>query len=160
MAAFNIPYKLSLEGNVAQNWKIFIQQFEIYLIAAKKEAKADKIKISLLLNFVSEEAVGAYNTFTIAEENRDKYALILQAFENYCKPKKNQIIERYKFNKLKQQDGETIEHVLTSLKKAVKNCEYEGQEKSILRDRVVYGIKDATLREKLLETDKLIRGVG
>ena len=43
------PETLSFTGNVDQNWKSFIQQFELYLTAINADKKGDTQKIVLLL---------------------------------------------------------------------------------------------------------------
>ena len=47
---------MSLERNVAQNWKDFKCQFDILLQAREAANKADAVKIAVLLNCVGEEA--------------------------------------------------------------------------------------------------------
>lgn len=48
---------LSLEGNVSENWKKFIQNFEIFLEAADLSNKPDARKVAVLLNAVGEEGL-------------------------------------------------------------------------------------------------------
>ncbi len=62
--AYNKPSQVQLNGNVAENWRRFVQQFEIYLAAAEKTDADDKIKVAMLLNFAGEDALEIYNTFT------------------------------------------------------------------------------------------------
>ena len=44
------PEELNLTLNVAENWRHFKQEFELYLVAAGLDTKADKQKIALLLH--------------------------------------------------------------------------------------------------------------
>ena len=39
-----LPGPLSLEGNIAENWRRFYQEFEIYMISAEKTEKKDEVK--------------------------------------------------------------------------------------------------------------------
>ena len=51
--------------------------------------------------------------------------------------------ERYVFNKRFQQEAETVECFLASIRRLVKTCEYcENCVSSIIRDRIVLGIRD------------------
>ena len=45
-----MPGPLLLDANAAENWRKFFMQFEIYLVAKGKDAKADKLKVNLLLH--------------------------------------------------------------------------------------------------------------
>ncbi|KAJ8019064.1 hypothetical protein HOLleu_42587 [Holothuria leucospilota] len=88
------PPKLQMEGNLSENWKRFKQQFLLYLTSAGYEGKEAKIKTSLLLHVIGEEALDIYNTFTFtndAEGNPTNMNLeiVMDKFQNYCTPKKN-----------------------------------------------------------------------
>lgn len=82
-----LPASLNLEGNVAQNWKKFKQQFEIYLVATGKNEKSDEIKIALLLNIIGEEGVEIYNNFTLSDAEKKEYKNTIAEFEKYLTPK-------------------------------------------------------------------------
>lgn len=53
-----------------------------------------------------------------------------------------------------QKEGQSFDHFLAELKKAVKTCEYK-EEDEMIRDRVVLGIKDKTTQERLLREERL-----
>lgn len=62
--------KLQMEGNMAENWRIFKQNFEIFCIAAELDKKSDPVKVAVLLNAVGPEAVEVFNSFNIEEEKK------------------------------------------------------------------------------------------
>ncbi|KAJ8039591.1 hypothetical protein HOLleu_17362 [Holothuria leucospilota] len=62
------PSKLQMEENLSQNWKRFKQKFLLYLTAAGYEGKEAKMKTSLLLHVIGEEALDIYNTFTFTND--------------------------------------------------------------------------------------------
>ena len=51
------PEALNLTGNVAENWRHFKQEFELYLVAAGLDTKSDKQKIALLLHVAKKPAI-------------------------------------------------------------------------------------------------------
>ncbi|KAJ8039971.1 hypothetical protein HOLleu_14139 [Holothuria leucospilota] len=63
MGRLSPPPKLQMEGHLSENWKRFKQQFLLYLTAAGYEGKEAKIKTSLLLHVIGEEALDTF-TFT------------------------------------------------------------------------------------------------
>ena len=71
MDALKQPEPLSFTGNVDQNWKSFIQRFELYLTAINADKKRDTQKIALLLTYAGAQAIDVYNTLDIGEN--DKY---------------------------------------------------------------------------------------
>ena len=46
---FGSPGPLVLDANAADNWRKFLMQFEIYLVAKGKDDKPDKLKVNMLL---------------------------------------------------------------------------------------------------------------
>ena len=70
---FTKPAKLEFEGNVAENYRQFRQQFEIYMSATGFDATnvPKKKQAAILLNIAGEEAIEVFNTFTFAEDEDD-----------------------------------------------------------------------------------------
>ena len=156
MEAFNKPSTLSLSGNLAENWRRFEQQFEIYVAASDKEKASDAIKVALLLNFAGEDAIEVFNTFKFTNE-ADKKVLktVKEKFEEYCNPRKNVVFERYVYWKTIQQD-EPIDHFVTTLKQKIKSCEYPAAiVDDMVRDKLVFGVRDDTVKERLLRENDL-----
>ena len=54
---------LILDANAAENWRKFIREFEIYLVANEKDRKSEKLKVNLLLNFAGSQAIEEYSHF-------------------------------------------------------------------------------------------------
>ena len=93
--------------------------------------------------------------FTTAGDS-GKIKPILTKFEEYCQPRKNVPFERYRFNRRVQEAGETYDQYRTSLLNIAAGCEFEKiTPDEILRDRLVFGIRDNTVRERLLRKSML-----
>lgn len=88
---------LQLEGNLAENWKRFRQNYIIFEIAAEVKEKGDIIRVNTFLNAIGEEALDLFMSFNLSEESKKKIDNVLKAFDDHCSPKKNQTYERYKF---------------------------------------------------------------
>ena len=155
MESAKAPKELQLSGNVGENWRKFRQNFEIYLKAAGLETKPEEVKVAILLNVVGEDAVELFNTFTLTEEEKCSFNKVIQCFENYARPKKNVVVERYIFNSRVQEPGEPFDSFVTDLKKLVKTCEFKEHADSLIRDRIVLGIHDKNLQERMLRVGEL-----
>ena len=71
-------------------------------------------------------------------------------------PRKNIPFERFKFNKRQQQQGESIDGYITELRQLAKTCEFNTQTPDeVLRDRLIFGILDNKVRERLLRCESL-----
>jgi len=75
--------------------------------------------------------------------------MVLQHFDNFFKVRKNLIFERAKFNRRQQREGETVEEFITALYSLVETCEYGALKDEMLRDRIVVGIQDSAMSERL-----------
>ena len=149
------PNALDLTGNVAENWRYFKQEFELYLVAAGLDTKPDKQKVALLLHVAMKPAIDVYNTFTFAGAEDTTYASVLHKFDAYCNPKTNETYERYIFYMRNQQQRETVEQFVTDLKLKAKTCAFGDMSDSMIRDRIVLGIASQRVRERLLREDNL-----
>ena len=55
-------------------------------------------------------------------------------------------------NKRSQQDDESFDAYIADLRRLIKTREYGDLKDSILKDRIVIGIKDDAIRKRLLQT--------
>ncbi|GFS85250.1 uncharacterized protein TNCV_75131 [Trichonephila clavipes] len=128
MEAFRLQFSL---GNVKEKWRKWRQDLENYLLATEKDDRTDKIKIAILLNLFGSEGLEIYNTFKF--EELAKNSLSILKFEEYCSPRQNVVY----------------------LKTLASTCEFAEQENGLIRDRIVLGIKDRGLQERLLRENNL-----
>nr|XP_022921165.1 uncharacterized protein LOC111429474 [Onthophagus taurus] len=155
MEQLRLPAPLSFEGDIVENFRKFKQSFEIYLIASGKNEKASEFKVALLLNLMGEEGLEVYNALDLTAEQKKSYDTVLEELQRFMSPKTNEVYERFVFYKRKQEEGESFDHFLTDLKKLVKTCNYVGDTDSMVRYRIVLGIRNPALQEKLLHIDNL-----
>ncbi|KAB0790508.1 hypothetical protein PPYR_15094 [Photinus pyralis] len=155
MELYKIPNNLSLQGNLAENWRKFKQSFKIFMKATGKDAKDGETKVAIFLNIIGEEAVEVFNTMFISDDDRKDIDKVIEAFEGYCLPKTNVVYERFVFHKRNQCEGESFEQFLTDLTKLASTCDFKTLNEEMIRDRVVLGVQDLNLQEKLLRTEGL-----
>ncbi|XP_059804898.1 uncharacterized protein LOC132380195 [Hypanus sabinus] len=149
------PSKLQLTGNVAENQRIFKQQFELYLSAINYEEKSEKAKAVLLLHIIGNDTVEVYNNFVFEDGDNFNLKLIMDRFKVFCIPKCNLTYEQYKFFTCAQRAAETIDQYVTGLRKRSRTCEFGLFTNSLIKDRLVCGIRDNALRERLLRKQDL-----
>lgn len=88
---------LILEGNCAENWKKFKQNYDIFEVAAEIDIKSEPIRIATFLNTIGPEALEVYNAFDLTADNRKKLVKIFEAFEQFCEGRVNETYERFNF---------------------------------------------------------------
>lgn len=84
-----------------------------------------------------------YNTFVYTEgEVKDKFDRVVQKFDEDCLPKKNESFEWYVLRSCIQQPAESFDVFLMDLKLKARTCNFGVLQDSMLRDQIVFGIKD------------------
>ena len=76
-------------------------------------------------------------------------------FAAYCEPRKNVTFLRHQFFTRAQAPGESFDHFLLDLRHKAKHCEFSGLHDSLLRDRIVAGVNNDSLRVRLLRDTNL-----
>ena len=74
-------------------------------------------------------------------------------FDGHFKVRKNVIFEQARFNRREQEEGEIVEHFIASLYQLSEDCQYGEMRNELIRDRLVVGIHDLALSERL-QTDE------
>ena len=144
------PAPLELQGNLAENWKRFKQRYNLFNVATGMSEKDDKAQCSLLLHCIGQNALKIYNSFTFPEGDEMNLKEVMKKFESYCNPRKNVTYERYKFFTRTQQNSETIDHYAAELRNLTQSCEFKELTDSLIQDRIICGMQDSHVRERLL----------
>lgn len=147
---YRLPPIMKLEeGDQLTQWCKFKYMFKNFITAAGFENKSETRKAAILLNSVGPQLQEIY--FNILKKKESpKLEELLDIFNEYFEPKKNEVISSYKFNTRIQEDGESFDEYFADLKKLAKLCSYKDIEERMIRDRIVIGIQDKKVQEKLL----------
>ena len=145
--------KLTLSGDSAQVWTSLKQRFELYVLAAGYTNKSDAEKIALLLTIGGDELIEIYNSleFPGPEPNANAditVGAVIERFNEYFSPRSNELTTRYKFRKCVQRTGEQLDAFITRLKIIMKVCDYGDEKDKQLRDQIVFGCREDSLRDK------------
>ena len=95
----------------------------------------------MLVYTMGDEADDILRLFKLSDADAKKYSEVKAKFEQDFIKKRNVIYERAKFNSHKQEEGDL--HALAE------HCEYKDLHDEMIRDRIVVGLRDASLSEKL-----------
>jgi len=149
---FNRPECLKLTGNVAENFKLFKEEVLVFFEATETTSKPQKVQVARLLNLIGSDGVKIYRIFN-TDPKEETVDVILEKLEGYCIPKRNEVMEHYKFFTRKQDSYETFDKFYADLRNLIKNCGFQKTEDSLLRTQIVLGIRDKDLQAKLLRED-------
>ena len=151
------PTGLNLSStNKAEVWKLYKQQWKNYEIVAQLNRQTEEYRIALFLYSIGPQAVKTYNGFDLSQEDRRNLDAIIAAFDRYAIGETNETFERYLFNKREQQEGESIDQYVAELRILAQSCNFcNCLHDSLIRDRIVLGIKDSGARKRLLQQQQL-----
>lgn len=154
MAKFHPPE--SLDFTRPEQWPEWRQRFQRYRLATKLNDESGAVQVSTLLYTLSREAEQVFNTFVFGEEeDEDDYDTVLDKLNTYFIPKVNVIHERARFYLRGQRQGESAEEYIRTLYELAETCQFGPVKIENIRDKLVIGILDKELSEKLQLTADL-----
>ena len=161
VANYNVPppEKFSFKP---EEWIKWIRRFERFRTATGLEEKSKEMQVNTLIYSMGDQADDIFLSFGLSEDEAKDYNVVRKKFEEYFVVKKNVIFERAKFNSRVQRDGESVDNFITDLYCLVEYCEFGALKDELIRDRIVVGLKNRKLSEKLqldsqLTLEKAIR---
>lgn len=149
---FNKPENLKLSGSLAENFKIFKDEITVFFEATETTSKPMKTQVARLLNLLGIEGLKLYRSFK-TDNTKEAVDSILQILEEYCTPKRNEVMEHFKFFTRKQLPEENFDKYLSVLRNLVKTCSFGEIEDNLLRTQIVLGVASKELQAKLLRSD-------
>jgi len=152
------PLNLEDRSHRGDNWLHFKRAWQIYERATGISKQDGPVRVAHFLNVTGREGDQFFDTFTFDEashESAEKIGDVLANFESRCLPQRNETYERYLFNKREQGPGESIDQYCTALMRLSEHCGFMNLRDSLIRDRLILGVKNDRARKKLLEQKDL-----
>ena len=135
------PLKMS-GGSLATNWKTFKAMWQNYETTANLNEKSTEVRTATFLTCIGMDSFQLCESLDFAEEDdRTKTDKVLERVDRHFVGEVNETFERFKFNQRNQELNESIDTYVSALR-AVKPCNAAALEESLLRDRIVIGIRD------------------
>ncbi|XP_047741571.1 uncharacterized protein LOC125179544 [Hyalella azteca] len=131
-------------------------EFEVYIARMKLFFTANTVseakKASVFLTLVGGRTYSVLRDLLHPEDPGEQSFDVLAArlLEQYA-PKRNKIAERFKFHRCKQLPDQTVSAYVAQLKKCASTCDYGTFLEESLRDKLIEGLKEATLQRELLK---------
>lgn len=141
--------------NLSKSWKSWRDQFNLYLELTMSDAE-EKMKVKLFYYLIGESGRELLETLMsdVAADARTVTNIIAK-FDEHCNPSINETVERYRFFSKSQGAEQSIDNYVTELRMLAKTCNFGEIKDSLIRDRIVCGINNEGLRERLLREKDL-----
>ncbi|XP_037297419.1 uncharacterized protein LOC115455346 [Manduca sexta] len=130
-------------GNLSRDWDKWKKSFNTYFEACELKKKDNKV----LLHVIGDQCREVYDQFKVECKTVNE---LLEQFDKYFIPKKNLAVERHKFFKRDQHELESTEQYVFELNKIAANCDFENLRDDLVCSRLICGIRDMALAERLL----------
>lgn len=145
-------------------WPSWKKRFEQFRVASGLSETDEARQISTLLYCIGPEAENVLDSTNITTSQRKKYDTVVAKLDSFFQIRKNTIFEWAKFNRRCQGENETAEQFIAALFALADNCDYGNLRDELIRDRLVVGIRDTTISERLqtdadLTLDKAMKAV-
>ncbi|KAL6455308.1 hypothetical protein MHYP_G00362590 [Metynnis hypsauchen] len=148
-ATFNIQPPESFDFSKPQEWDKWIRRFERFRLASNLNASSEENQVNTLIYCMGDEADDILRGLTLTDAERSTYKEVREGFQRFFVVKKNVIYERAKFNMRKQREGESVDSFVTALYALAEHCNYGVLHDELIRDRLVVGLLDKGLSERM-----------
>ena len=149
MASYQVAPPSAFNFSNPEEWLKWIRRFQRFCQASGLSEKSSKNQVNMLVYTMGDAADNILSSFGLTDNDKKKYETVVAKFESPSIKKQNVIFERAKFNQRKQEEGESADASITDLYCLSGHCKYGGLREEMIRDRIVVGLRDSTLAEKL-----------
>ena len=151
------PQPLKKNRKLAANWKRFKRNWDNSSIVARLDQFEEGFKTAMFLLVVGEDGLEIYDGMDFSPETDcEMLKKVVKKFEEFCIGETNETYERFIFNRRNQEENESVDQYVTALRKLPHTCNFcSCLHDSLIRDRLVLGIRDESIRKKLLQEKKL-----
>ncbi|UYV74165.1 hypothetical protein LAZ67_11002276 [Cordylochernes scorpioides] len=144
----------SLEDYVESDWPKWIRRFERFRQASGLINNPENEQVNMLVYCMGDNADDILLSCKIASDQLENYNKVIECFESHFIPRRNIIYERARFNQRCQQEGEKVNEFITALHSLAEHCNFGMLHDELIRDRIVVGVRDRALSERMqLDTD-------
>ncbi|GFV94021.1 uncharacterized protein K02A2.6 [Trichonephila clavipes] len=146
---------INFESYVAsvEDWSSYVERLESYFVVNGIEVKMKVPSILSLIGATKYKLLKNLATPNIPSELT--YQDIVKLLSEHLNPKPLEMTERFRFYKRKQFEGESIANYCAELQKLSIHSNFGNNLSTMLRDKLVMGLKNENIQKKLLAEDKL-----
>ena len=141
---------LKHSGEIAENWKLWKEKYNNYFVISRFDRETPEFKLAMFKHMIGDDVLKVIKTFNYAEgENSSDWRAVMGKMEKHCIGEVNEI--RYCFNMRDKLPTESVDSFVAELRNLAKTCNFcDCLRDSLIRDRIVLGIKNEQTTNKLL----------
>ena len=155
MATFQVTPPETFDFSKPVDWPKWLKRFERFSSASGLSEQEEEQQVNTLIYCMGPKADEIFATFGLTADEATHLSTVKDKFLGYFIIRRNVIYERAKFNARKQLSGELVDTFITDLYSLAEHCNYGALREEMIRDRIVVGLRDGKLSEKLQMDAKL-----
>ena len=105
-----------------EEWLKWIRRFERFRVASGLVSRGEEAQVNTLIYAMGDQADDILRSFPLSEEDRKHYITVKRMFDSHFVQRRNVIFERSKFNRRRQEEGESVEAFITALYTLAELC--------------------------------------
>lgn len=148
MTSFRVQLPEKFDFSRQEEWPKWSRRFD-HFCQASGPVKEEESQINTLIYAMGDQADDILNSFKLSATQLKQYHTAKTKFDEHFMVRRNVIFERAKFNQCHQEEGETVDTFITALHALAKHCNFRTLTDEMIRDRIVVGLLDVKLSEKL-----------
>ena len=134
-------------------WPTYFERIQLYF---KANGVKEAAQVATLLTLIGGPTYTLLRSLVAPDNPADKnLAEINAVLEAHLSPKPLLIVERFRFHRRQQNDGETIAQFIAALRMLAIHCDFGATLNDTLRDRFVCGLRRQAIQRKLLSESNL-----
>ena len=149
MTSFRVQLPEKFDFSCQEEWKKWSRRFKCFHQASGLAKKEDESQINTLIYAMRDQADGILNSFKLSTTQLKQYHTVKTKFDEHFVVPRNVIFEQAKFNQRRQEEGETVDKFTTALHALAEHCNFGTLGEEMIWDRIVVGLLDTKLSEKL-----------
>lgn len=148
-ATFSIQPPESFDFSKPHEWTKWIRRFERFRQTSNLSASSEESQVNTFIYCMGDEADDVLRGLKLTEAEQRQYGMVRDGFNDFFIVKKNVVYERARFNMRKQEPHETVDAFVTALYALAEHCNYGTLHDELIRDRIVVGLADTRLSERM-----------
>ncbi|XP_064653028.1 uncharacterized protein K02A2.6-like [Lineus longissimus] len=134
--------------NETEDFETYLERVNLFFDA---NAVANEKKVAALLTLIGPKPYAVLRSLVAPDNPKDKtFAQNVNSLKAHYCPKPLAIVERFRFMKRLQAEGESIKSYKAELQRLSTHCAFGGSLHERLRDQFVVGLKNESIQRKLL----------
>ena len=132
-----------------ETWTSYTERIDEYFLA--NDVESPEKQRAILLSVCGASTYQKIRDLLAPEKPKSKsFTEIVKLVQDHHQPPPSFIVQRFNFNMTNQKEGESISDFIANLRRISEHCKYGTNLEDMLRDRIVCGVRDKRIQQRLL----------